>query len=49
MAAMMAVVFTMFSQVLYLEAITLTIAVLALTFERREVFYGCLLYTSRCV
>ena len=38
MAAMMAVVFTMFSQVLYLEAITLTIAVLALTCERPEVF-----------
>ena len=45
MAAMMAVVFTMFSQVLYLEAITLTIAVLALTFERREVFYGALVFT----
>ena len=41
----MAVVFTMFSQVLYLEAITLTIAVLALTFERREVFYGALVFT----
>ena len=45
MAAMMAVVFTMFSQVLYLEAITLTIAVLALTFDRREVFYAALVFT----
>ena len=45
MAAMMEVVFTMFSGILYLEAITLTIAVIAVVFDRREAVLAALVFT----
>ncbi len=36
MACMQYVVFTMFSQIIYLEAVTLVTVLFAVTFERRE-------------
>ena len=45
MAAMMQVVFTMFSGILYLEAITLTVAVIAVVFPRKEAVLAALVFT----
>ena len=45
MAAMMQVVFTMFSGILYLEAITLTVAVIAVAFDRKESVLAALVFT----